>query len=196
MNIFWIAFTLFIVIDAVGNIPIFITILKKVPEKKQYKIITRELIIALAIIILFNYLGSPALEFLNIEEETVSIAGGVILFLLGLKMVFPPDKEEEAALKKIQEPFIVPLAVPLIAGPAVLATVMIFSNQISQFKMLGAITMAWGASLLVLLLSPLATKKLGDKGIIAIERLMGLILLLMAVQMFMTGIKSFFALGK
>lgn len=196
MRIFWLAFTLFIVMDSFGNIPIFISILKEVPEKKQYRIITRELLIALAIIILFYYLGAPVLDFLNIEKETVSIAGGVILFLLGLKMVFPPEKDEDGSLKKIKEPFIVPLAVPLVAGPAVLATVMIFSNQISQFQMLGAITLAWGASLLVLLISPMATKKLGDKGIIAIERLMGLILLLMAVQMFMSGVKLFFELGK
>lgn len=196
MNIFWIAITLFIVMDAVGSIPIFISILKGVPANRQYRIITRELIIALAIIITFNYLGDPVLAFLKIDAETVSIAGGIILFLLGLKMVFPPTKED-LSLKNISEPFIVPLAVPLIAGPAVLATVMLIAKQeVNQFKMLGAITMAWAASLLVLLLAPYATKKLGEKGIIAIERLMGLILILMAVQMFMTGIKSFFELNQ
>ena len=194
MHVFWIATSLFLVMDSVGSIPVFITLLKGLPSNKQYRIIIRELLIALAIIVTFNFIGTPVLEFLRIDQNTVSIAGGIILFLIGLKMVFPPEKEE-ISLKKVKDPFIVPLAVPLIAGPAVLAAVMLFAKQeTDQVKMLAAIVMAWGGSLCVLLLAPLATRKLGEKGIIAIERLMGLILLLMSIQMFMTGVKMFFAL--
>jgi multiple antibiotic resistance protein len=192
MNVFWIAVTLFIVMDSFGGIPIFIALLKGVPPERQYRVIIREMIIAYIIIIIFNFVGGPLLEFLQIQEHAVSIAGGVVLFILGLRMVFPTGHEEED-LKKLQEPFIVPLAVPVIAGPAVLATVMLFARQeISDLVMISAITMAWIGSLIVLLISPLVTKKLGDKGIIAIERLMGLVLLLMAVQMSMSGIKAFF----
>ena len=195
MSVFWLAISLFIIMDSVGNIPIYITILKEIPQHRQYTIIIRELLIALAIMILFYYLGSPILDFLKIDQETVSIAGGIILFILGFKMVFPHEEEEES-LKKIKEPFIVPLAVPLTAGPGVLATIMLLSGKINQLAMLAAISMAWAASLLVLLVAPIANKKLGDKGIIAIERLMGLVLVLMAVQMFMTGLKSFLEIGK
>lgn len=194
-DLFWIAISLFIVMDSVGSIPIYISVLKGLPSKRQYRIIFREMVIALIIIIIFNFMGATILEFLKIDQNTVSIAGGIILFLLGLKMVFPPEKEE-ISLRKVKDPFIVPLAVPLIAGPAVLATVMLFAKQeTSQIRMLIAIGLAWAGSLCVLLLAPWTTKKLGDKGIIAIERLMGLVLILMSIQMFMTGVKKFFSIA-
>lgn len=191
MDIFWLSFSLFLVMDSVGCIPLYIAILKGLPEHRQYLIILREMFVALIIMILFNFAGEALLDALNISHESISVAGGMILFILGLKMVFPSSKRDDEILK-IKEPFIVPLAVPLIAGPAVLATVMLYAHQeASELKMLGAIFFAWLASLIVLLPSPYLAKKLGEKGILAIQRLMGLILILLAVQMFLNGIHDF-----
>lgn len=194
-NLFSLALSFFILMNAIGNTSFFVSLLKGIPEKRQKQIIFRELIIALIVIILFNYIGAFLLSFLNITLDILQIAGGVILFLLSLKMLFPTPqkekKEEEIELKKIMEPFIVPLAVPLVAGPAVLAAVMLFSKQVAAPIMLGAIFIAWLATLGILLLSANLTRWLGERGIVAVERLMGFIMVLIAIQMFLTGLKSF-----
>lgn len=192
MNIFYIAFSLFLLMDSIGNIPLYISFLKNVPAKRQRIVILREMTIALAIIILFNFLGEGLMEFLHIQNDTVQIAGGVILFILCLKMIFPPPHDPNESLPHDMEPFIVPLAVPLVAGPAVLAAVMIYSKQEnSSFVMLSAIILAWAASLIILLGASFLKKILGWRGIVAMERLMGLILILIAVQMFLSGLSSF-----
>ncbi|HEU64907.1 MAG TPA: NAAT family transporter [Chlamydiae bacterium] len=184
--------SLFIVLNAFGNIPLFLSLLKGIPRKRQKQIVFRELLIALIIIIIFNYIGVWLLKFLNITQEIVQIAGGVILFLLSLKMLFPKEKKEiEAELKKITEPFIVPLAIPLVAGPAVLAAVMVYSPQIPNVLMVGAIFIAWFLTLLILLLSAHLSSWMGGRGLIALERLMGFIMVLIAIQMFLSGLKTF-----
>ncbi|NGX48944.1 MAG: hypothetical protein K940chlam5_00539 [Candidatus Anoxychlamydiales bacterium] len=184
--------SLFIVLNAFGNIPLFLSLLKGIPRKRQKQIVFRELLIALFIIIVFNYIGVWLLKFLNVTQEIVQIAGGVILFLLSLKMLFPKEKKEiEAELKKITEPFIVPLAIPLIAGPAVLAAVMVYSPQIPNVLMVGAIFIAWLATLLILLLSAHLSSWMGGRGLMALERLMGFIMVLIAIQMFLSGLKTF-----
>ena len=192
-NLFWIAFSLFLVMDSFGNVPLYISILQDIPPSRQYKIIFRELLIALVVMIGFNFAGEALLSFLHIGYDTVQISGGIILFLLALKMIFPTAKDsDEYNLKKIEDPFIVPLAIPLIAGPAVLASVMLFSRQEkNSFVMVLAIFLAWLASLIILILAPIFSKWLGKKGIIAIERLMGLILVFMSIEMFMNGIQKF-----
>ncbi|MFA6118600.1 MAG: MarC family protein [Parachlamydiales bacterium] len=196
-TLFSIALSLFILLNAFGNISLFISLLKGIPKRRQTQIVIRELLIALFIIILFNYIGQYLLNFLDIKQETVRIAGGVVLFLLSLKMLFPPEKEKrevEQELIKITEPFIVPLAIPLIAGPAVLAAVMLYSQQISNIIMVGAIIIAWLATFLILLSSPYISSKLGERGIVAIERLMGFILVMISIQMFLSGFKDFMLL--
>ena len=186
------ALSLFIVLNAFGNIPLFLSLLKGIPRKRQKQIVFRELLIALFIIIVFNYIGVWLLKFLNVTQEIVQIAGGVILFLLSLKMLFPKEKKEiEAELKKITEPFIVPLAIPLVAGPAVLAAVMVYSPQIPNVLMIGAIFIAWLATLLILLLSAHLSSWMGGRGLMALERLMGFIMVLIAIQMFLSGLKTF-----
>jgi MarC family membrane protein len=192
MSLFSIAFSLFLLMDSIGNIPFYISFLKKLPPHRQRVIIFRELLIALIIIIFFNFIGEGLMKFLKVETDTIQIAGGIILFLLCLKMIFPPAHNHEESLPHDLEPFIVPLAVPLIAGPSVLAAVMIYSRQEpNNFIMVGAILIAWGASLLILLGSSYLQKILGWRGIIAIERLMGLVLTLIAVQMFLSGVSAF-----
>jgi multiple antibiotic resistance protein len=193
MSLLSIAFSLFLLMDPIGNVPFYISILKGIDPKRQRVIIVRELLIALAIIILFSFAGNGLMSFLNIECATIQIAGGLILFLLCLKMIFPPPHEKhETSPHSVQEPLIVPLAIPLVAGPGVLAAVMIFARQeTGYFVMTGAILIAWAATLLILLAAPFLKRFLGSKGIIALERLMGLILILIAVEMFLGGLGSF-----
>lgn len=193
MSLFYIAFSLFLLMDSIGNIPLFISFLKGVDAKRQRVVIIRELAIALGVIVLFNFIGEWLMDFLRIQNDTLQIAGGVILFLICLKMIFPPAHNPEESLPHDSEPFIVPLAVPLVAGPAVLAAVMIYARQESHFVMLGAISLAWTASLFILLSSSLLKKVLGWRGIVAMERLMGLVLILIAVQMFLSGLSAFIA---
>jgi multiple antibiotic resistance protein len=192
MEMFSIAFALFLLMDAVGNIPLYISFLKGIPPRRQRTIIVREMLIALFIIILFNFVGESLMHFLHISLDTIQIAGGIILFLLCLKMTFPPDQPaSHETIPQTSEPFIVPLAVPLVAGPSVLALVMIYAQQESTAIMVGAICIAWAASLLILLTCEFLKRILGARGITAMERLMGLILLLIGIQMFMGGISSF-----
>jgi MarC family membrane protein len=177
--------------DALGNLPIFITQLKQVPIKKQKKVVLREHIIALIIIILFYFVGKGILDFLKISDYSLQIAGGIILFILSLNMLFP-KKEDKLIIEN--EPFIVPLAVPLIAGPAVLTTVILFSNSYSISIMLSSIIISWLLSLIILISSSFISKVLKHKGIVAIERLMGFILIMIATQMFLAGIAGFIKL--
>jgi len=190
MEIISIAFTLFLLMDAPGNIPLFVAILKGFSEKRQKKIILRELCIALGVVILFAIAGQELLTFLKIKQYTIQVSGGIILFLIALKMIFPADTDH-APRQEVKEPFIVPLAVPLIAGPACLAAVIIYSHSISMVTLISAIILSWCLTTLMLMGSSKLHKILGSKGLIACERLMGLILTLMATQMFLEGLECF-----
>lgn len=194
MGIFSVAFSLFLLMDPIGNIPFYISFLKGLDPRRQRYVIFREMIIALFIIIIFNFVGDALMKFLHVENDTIQIAGGIILFLICLKMIFPPPHDPNESLPHEAEPFIVPLAVPLVAGPSVLAAVMIYTKQeMNNWLMMGAILLAWCASLLILLCSSFLKNILGWKGILALERLMGLILTLIAVQMFLSGLSAFVA---
>ncbi|HRW58054.1 MAG TPA: YhgN family NAAT transporter [Chlamydiales bacterium] len=192
LSILSIAFSLFLVIDSLGNIPIYMAYLKDFPFNRQRIIIIREMIFALIIMIAFSFLGESLLKVLDITMVTIQVSGGIIIFLIALKMIFPPIQEKHSELTNIEEPFIVPLAIPLIAGPGVLASVMLLSKQQpNQIVMIAGILIAWIASLIVLLLAPYLYKFLGKKGLIAMERLMGLILILIAMEMFLDGISGY-----
>jgi MarC family membrane protein len=178
--------------DPIGNIPFYISFLKGLDANRQRFVIFREMIIALFIIIVFNFIGDGLMRFLHVNNDTIQIAGGIILFLICLKMIFPPLHDPHEALPHDAEPFIVPLAVPLVAGPSVLAAVMIYAKQENNnFLMVGAILLAWIASLSILLVSSFLKQLLGWRGILALERLMGLVLTLIAVQMFLSGLSAF-----
>ncbi len=178
--------------DPIGNIPFYISFLKGLDPKRQRYVILREMIIALFIIIVFNFLGNALMQFLHVTNDTIQIAGGIILFLICLKMIFPPPHDPNDSLPHEAEPFIVPLAVPLVAGPSVLAAVMIYTKQeTNNWVMTGAILLAWAASLIILMASSFLKHVLGWRGILALERLMGLILTLIAVQMFLSGLSAF-----
>ncbi len=193
MSLWSIAFSLFILMDAVGNIPFFISFLKGIKPHRQKTIIVRELLIALGVILLFVFLGDAFMQFLNIQSDTIEITGGILLFLLALKMVFPPaNKGSESPPLSGEEPFIVPLAVPLIAGPGVLAAAMIYDKQaMNNWIVALAVCLAWIASLAILLIAPWLQKVLGSKGLVAMERLMGLLLTLISIEMFLSGLHAF-----
>lgn len=184
-------FSLFLLMDSIGNIPLFIALLKEYPRTRRLQIIFREMLIALLIMVAFHYLGDTFLSALSIKPYAVLISGGIILFLIALKMIFP-TKHDDSSLPKDKEPFIVPLAIPLVAGPAVLAAIMLYARQnISSLTTIAAIILAWGLTTLILLSSTFLNNLLGKRGIIACERLMGLLLTMMSVQMFLQGISEF-----
>jgi multiple antibiotic resistance protein len=186
------AFALFLLMDPIGNVPIFISVLKDIDPKRHQYIIFRELVIALIIIIAFDFLGDLLLEFLNVEQATLLIAGGIILFIIALKMIFPGRRDPDVDISPDKEPFIVPLAIPLVAGPAVLAAVILYSHeQYNEWITIGAIILAWIASTIILLSASYLKKLLGWRGLVACERLMGLLLILISVQMFLNGLILF-----
>lgn len=189
---FSIAFSLFLLMDPIGNIPIYILLLKEIDPARQKKIILRELVIALGIIIGFHFIGKGLLDFLGISEPTILMAGGLILFIISIRMIFPPERTAKSPEFIGEEPFIVPLAIPLVAGPSVLSAVIIYSHQINKpFLLITAIVIAWIATTIILLSATFLKRILGQRGIAAMERLMGLILILISSQMFLNGLRLF-----
>lgn len=188
MDIFAAATLLFLVMDPLGNIPLFLSVLKQVPEKRRNLVLRRELIIAYIVLLMFLVLGPYILSFLQVSQEAIRIGGGIVLFVIALKMVFP---QEAGLLGKTPagEPFIVPLAIPLMAGPSSLAMIMLMrkSAEGQWMELWLAVTAAWIVSAAILLASKKLYRLLGEKGLFAIERLMGMVLIIMAVQMLLEG---------
>ena len=187
--------TLALVMDGFGNIPLFIAALKKVAPERRKIVLLRELGIALLIMIAFLFLGKWFLRAFGIHEYSLSIAGGIILFIISVKLVFGGGDEDPKSDPKEDEPFVVPLAIPLVAGPAALSMVMITAAQQSnKLLTLGAVIVASLINSVILMSSFPLSKLLGKRGLIAIERLTGMILILMSVDMVMGGISSFMSL--
>lgn len=186
--------TLALVMDGFGNIPLFIAALKKVAPERRKTVLIRELSIALLIMVAFLFLGKWFLRAFGIHEYSLSIAGGIILFIISVKLVFGGDEEPKNNPKE-DEPFVVPLAIPLVAGPAALSMVMITAAQQSnKFITLGAVIVASVINSIILMASFPISNLLGKRGLIAIERLTGMILILMSVDMVMGGISTFMSL--
>ena len=196
MDIFAAATLLFLVMDPLGNIPLFLSVLKQVPEERRRLVLRRELLIAYLVLLIFLVLGPYILSFLQVSQEAIRIGGGIVLFLIAIKMVFP---KEGGLLGKTPngEPFIVPLAIPLMAGPSSLAMIMLMrkSAEGQWLDMWLAVTAAWVVSALILLASRRLYVLLGERGLIAIERLMGMVLIIMAVQMLLEGTAEYLNLA-
>ncbi len=184
---------LFLVIDPFGNIPFFVAALNKVDPARHRLVIIRELLIALGIMVTFLFLGQQILQVLGISDPALTVAGGVILFLIAIRMMFPPARSLQEDIDG--EPFIVPLAIPYVAGPSVLAAeLLLISKEPDRWPTwLAAVLIAWLATAIIVLLGSQFVAKLGKRGHIAIERLMGMVLVTIAIQMFLTGIEDFFA---
>lgn len=186
--------TLALVMDGFGNIPLFIAALKKVAPERRKAVLIRELGIALLIMVAFLFLGKWFLKAFGIHEYSLSIAGGIILFIISVKLVFGGEEETKSDPKE-DEPFVVPLAIPLVAGPAALSMVMITAAQQSnKFITLGAVVVASLINSVILMASFPISNLLGKRGLTAIERLTGMILILMSVDMIMGGISAFMSL--
>nr|WP_193940625.1 YhgN family NAAT transporter [Parahaliea mediterranea] len=184
--------TLLLVMDPVGNVPVFLSVLKDVDARRRQWVIFRELLIALLVLFIFLFAGPSLLAVLGLQQESISIAGAIILFLIALRMIFPSPYGMMGDTPE-GEPFIVPLAIPLVAGPSSLAIAMLMVNT-DPDRMLDwsvALIGAWAVSAVLLMASPLLLKALGNRGLIAMERLMGMILVIIAVQMFFDGVREF-----
>jgi len=193
MSAFSAALLLFLVMDPFGNIPFFISALKNVDRSRHTRIVLRELVIAFLVLVVFLFAGQHILRALQISEPALTTAGGTVLFLIALRMVFPrrgATGEEEVE----GEPFVVPLAVPYVAGPSALASVLLIMSREPETwpAWLAALSLAWFATGLILLLSSPLARLLGEKVLRAIERLMGMVLAAVAIQMIMTGTAEFF----
>ncbi|MEO8536633.1 MAG: MarC family protein [Betaproteobacteria bacterium] len=193
-EVFSAAVLLLLVIDPFGNVPIVVAALSNVSPARRSRVVLRECIIAYAILLAFMFGGQTFLRWLQLSEESLTIAGGIILFLIALRMVFrhpdglfgdPPGAE----------PFIVPLAIPSIAGPSALATVMLMvsRNPSQQVAWIVALTVAMTVATVVLVASYRLQRVLGERGMVAVERLMGLVLTALAVQMLLDGVRTFAA---
>ena len=188
IEIFTAAATLFLIMDPLGNIPVFLSILKDVDPDRRRKIIIRELIFALIVALSFLLLGQYILNFLNLRQESISIAGGIILFLIAIRMIFP-QRGGYSGEYKDKEPFLVPLAVPLIAGPSTLAALSLLSRS-DPGRLLDwtiALLIAWFLTAIILLMSNLFYRIFRENGLTAIERLMGMLLVALSIQMFLDG---------
>lgn len=176
--------------DSLGLIPIFVSMLKEFDEKKQRKIILREMLIALLIMIFFLYFGENFLKLLNVSLSSLEIAGGIIILSVGVKMV--QGTSEAKALKK--EPFVVPLATPMLAGPSILTMISLYAAmEANNFFVLSALSVAWLFSLPILLFSSFLKRVIGQNGLIAIEKLFGYVLVLLSMRIILEGV--FLAFG-
>ncbi|BAE75606.1 putative antibiotic transporter [Sodalis glossinidius str. 'morsitans'] len=184
---------LFLIIDPLGNLPIFMSVLKHLEPKRRRIIVIREMLMALLLMLIFLFAGKHILSFLNLRTETVSISGGIILFLIAIKMIFPSQEGNSSGLPAGEEPFLVPLAIPLVAGPSIIAALMLLSHQypLQINHLLLALLIAWGLSVVILMLSNVFLRLLGNKGVSALERLMGLLLLMISTQMFLDGVRTY-----
>jgi len=192
LQLFSAVFTLTLVMDPLGNIPLFMSALKGVPEARRKKIVARELLIALGIMVFFLLFGKYFLGWLSLDVTAMSVAGGIVLFLIAIQMIFPAQHSGFGE-NPGGEPFIVPLAIPLVAGPSTLTTIMIFSlkDPGAWPTWLAMVAIAWVINVIILSMASKLSKFLGARGLLAMEKLMGMILITISVQMIMVGLKKF-----
>ena len=184
---------LVLVTDPFGNVPIFVSALQSVAPARRWRVVVRECLIAYALLLLFMFFGRHFLEALQLSEISLRIGGGVVLFLIALRMIFPQPGGIMGDLESDSEPFIVPLAIPALAGPSALATVLLFSSNnmadmLIHVSALSSVAVLW---LIVLLSAERMQRALGPRVMTAFERLMGLILTAMAVEMLLAGIRGY-----
>ncbi len=187
------ALLLFFIIDPIGLIPVVMSILSKVPRERHRTVLIRELVFALGALIGFLFLGGFILDALHITQPALTIAGAMILLLISLPMIFPSIRLSMET-EGMSEPFLVPIAVPLIAGPSALAMVMLMgSGDGSPVEWVSSVVLAWLGAGVVLLLGNRLAHRLGKRGLIALERLMGMLLVAISVEMMLSGIELYIA---
>ena len=182
---------LFFILDPFGNVPKFLVALRGTAREQRDRIMVRELAIALSVMVVFLFVGQHLLDLMHVTEKSLSVGGGLLLLMIAFRMVFPAPVDPDQAGEP--EPFIVPLAIPYFAGPATLATVAVLGSSEPGriWVWLAAIFLAWLAASTVILLGSRIAGVLGSRGLIAIERVMGMLLIAIAVEMLFTGVASF-----
>jgi MarC family membrane protein len=182
---------LILITDPFGNIPIFANALRGVAPERRSRVILREVLIAFVLLLSFMFMGDGFLRVMNLSQLSLQIAGGVVLFLIALRMIFPPPPVAQSAPQS--EPFIVPLAIPALAGPSALATVLLLVSQAPERRLewVAALSVTMVICAIVLVLAEHIQRILGDRVVVAFERLMGLILVAISVEMLLRGLKAF-----
>jgi MarC family membrane protein len=189
---------LFLIMDPLGNIPVFLSLLKDVPPRRRRHVMVRELLIALGVLLVFLVGGQFILRLLQLRQESISIAGGIVLFLIGIRMVFPPaDGSGIFGGAEGGEPFIVPMAIPGVAGPSAMASLLLLTNSQPgrTADWATALVLAWLATSVILLCSTYLFRWLGESVLTALERVMGMLLIALSVQMFLGGVAAYLHLA-
>jgi MarC family membrane protein len=188
---------LLLVLDPLGSLPIFIPIMRAVPRERRLKVALREVTIAFGVLLAFMFLGEGFLRLMHLSERSLEVAGGVILIIIAIRMIFSHGGESAYGVETGREPFIFPLAVPLLAGPSAMATVLLLASRQPDrvAEWIGALFTAMLISFLALILADRIRKLLGDSVVSAIEKLMGLVLTAIAVEMILSGLKRYFVGG-
>lgn len=183
---------LFFVMDPLGNVPMFLAALRHVERARVRRVIARELVIALAIMVVFLFVGRFILGMLHISRAALTAGGGVVLLLIALRMVFP-NPESPLREEVTEEPLVVPLAIPYTAGPSMLATeLLLMTREPERWPVwLGAVCLAWSASAIILFFATNLRHLLGERGLTALERLMGMLLVTVGVEMLMQGVSEY-----
>ena len=187
------AILLFLIMDPIGNLPVFLSLLREEPPHHRFWITVRELLFAYAVLLVFLFAGQGFLDVFSLQQESVSIAAGIVLFLIAVRMIFPPARGGIMGETPPGGVFFVPMAVPLIAGPSTLATLLLMVRQDPSrfYDWFAAMTMAWAGTTVILLFGGVFYRLLRERGLIALERLMGMILVAISVQMVMNGVADF-----
>lgn len=183
-----------LIMDPFGNVPLFLTALANTDPERRKRVIVRELLIALVIMLLFLFGGQAFMQVFHIDSPALTVAGGVILMLIALRMVFPTPERNLREKSPEDEPFIVPLAIPYLAGPSLLAMeiVLVSGDPDAIPSYLVALVASWFVTAVVLYFSQGLHRVLGNKTLIAVERLMGMVLVIVATQMALQGTAEFF----
>jgi len=191
LGLFALASNFFLIANPIGNIPTVVALVKDFPLERQRIIVLREAIFALMVAIGFQFIGRELLNYLQIKTYAVSITGGLLLFFVAIRMMFPSHgPKEKSALK--QEPFLVPIATPTISGGGVMSSIMIYSGLTENpLLVTSALLVAWCAVIPVMFLSIYLKKILGNRGILALEQLMGMVLVLLSMKLLVQGFRIF-----
>lgn len=190
MSLFTTTISMFLIMNSVGHIMGYLDLVETLNERKRRTIIIREMLFALVIMLFFHFVGEFLLRALDVSSQTISLAGGLILFLIAIRMIFPQSKAP-IPVSEVVEPFIFPIATPMIAGPSILTTIMLYAfREPESIKVISAILIAWAFSITILFFAQRIKDMVGRRALIALERLMGLLLTMMAVEMLLQGLKS------
>jgi MarC family membrane protein len=185
---------LLLVLDPIGSLPVFISVMRNVAPERRARVALRESALAFGVLVLFMLTGQWFLTLMRLSERSLEVAGGVILLIIAMRMIFASGGEIYASDGQGREPLIFPLAVPLLAGPSAMATVLLLASRQPErlLAWIGALTVAMLVSAAVLLGADRIRKWIGTSMVSAIEKLMGLVLTAIAVEMILAGLRRYF----